>query len=142
VKLKRRRDKLLGNFLGINPIYLVAGVVFIDQTTKILAERVFPIVCNGGVAFGIRAGGSVLSAVVLIILLFLLKFEKKRENLTVLVLIFAGGLSNFVDRIIFGCVRDFINFGIFPIFNFADVAVTLGVALFVYLVFWGKHEKA
>jgi signal peptidase II len=52
-----------------------------------------------------------------------------------LCLLFAGGASNLVDRIIHGRVVDFLNVGIGPvrtgIFNVADVAVMLGVALFL-----------
>jgi signal peptidase II len=50
-------------------------------------------------------------------------------------LILAGGASNWVDRVIRGSVVDFINVGIGPlrtgIFNVADVAIALGVALLI-----------
>lgn len=50
-------------------------------------------------------------------------------------LLFAGGLSNLVDRVMHGRVIDFLNVGIGPvrtgIFNVADVAITFGVALLV-----------
>jgi signal peptidase II len=50
-----------------------------------------------------------------------------------LVLFVAGGLSNLVDRIAMGSVIDFLNIGIGPvrtgIFNVADVAIMLGIAL-------------
>jgi signal peptidase II len=45
----------------------------------------------------------------------------------------AGGASNLVDRIVRGSVVDFINVGVGPvrtgIFNVADVAIMLGVAI-------------
>ena len=50
-------------------------------------------------------------------------------------LLFAGGLSNLVDRVVHGRVVDFLNVGIGPvrtgIFNVADMAIMLGVALLV-----------
>jgi signal peptidase II len=50
-------------------------------------------------------------------------------------LLFAGGLSNLVDRVVHGRVVDFLNVGIGPvrtgIFNIADMAIMLGVALLV-----------
>lgn len=50
-----------------------------------------------------------------------------------LVLFLAGGTSNLVDRIAMGSVIDFLNIGIGPIrtgiFNVADVAIMLGIAL-------------
>ena len=48
-------------------------------------------------------------------------------------LIWAGGASNLIDRLARGSVVDFINVGIGPvrtgIFNVADLAVTIGIAL-------------
>lgn len=50
-------------------------------------------------------------------------------------LFIAGGLSNWLDRALRGSVVDFLNIGMgwlrTGIFNFADVAIMLGVALFV-----------
>jgi signal peptidase II len=50
-------------------------------------------------------------------------------------LFFAGGLSNWIDRLFRGSVVDFLNVGIGSfrtgIFNLADVAIMLGVALLV-----------
>lgn len=47
----------------------------------------------------------------------------------------AGGASNWVDRVVRGCVIDFINIGFGPlrtgIFNVADVAIMLGVGIVV-----------
>ena len=52
-----------------------------------------------------------------------------------LVLFVAGALSNLVDRIAMGSVIDFLNIGIGPIrtgiFNVADVAIMLGMTLFL-----------
>ena len=55
-------------------------------------------------------------------------------------LIFAGGASNWIDRVMRGSVVDFINIGVGPlrtgIFNVADVAVMLGAVV----LFIGKRE--
>jgi len=52
-------------------------------------------------------------------------------------LIVSGGLSNFIDRIIYnGVVVDFLNIGIgnfrTGILNIADIAITLGIILMLY----------
>ena len=58
-----------------------------------------------------------------------------------LALIVAGGIGNLIDRIAFGYVTDMISFSIFPpIFNIADIAVTVGCALMIIFVIFGDSE--
>jgi len=52
----------------------------------------------------------------------------------VLGLILGGTVGNLVDRLRFGYVTDFIDFKIWPTFNVADSAVTVGVIIFAYFV--------
>jgi len=43
-------------------------------------------------------------------------------------LIVVGGLSNVFERVVFGCIIDFVSvFSFFPVFNIADSMITLGV---------------
>lgn len=59
------------------------------------------------------------------------------------VVLLAGALGNFIDRIKMGYVVDFIYFSLidFPIFNVADIYVTLsGIALFIVVMFYYKDE--
>lgn len=50
--------------------------------------------------------------------------------------ILAGGLSNFIDRIWYGAVLDFIQLHwhewYFPVFNVADISITLGALFLIY----------
>lgn len=92
---------------------------------------------NYGAAFGVFAGRqALLSALVLllcaIVLFLLLRFPRMANAARVgLWLIFAGGLSNLYDRLRYGYVIDFLEFGFarFPVFNVADVCIVLGCAL-------------
>ena len=48
-----------------------------------------------------------------------------------------GAIGNFIDRLRLGYVIDMFNFELidFPVFNFADICITVGGALFV-LIIW------
>ena len=48
------------------------------------------------------------------------------------VFILAGSLGNLYDRILYHGVRDWISIGAFPVFNIADILITLGALLFLY----------
>jgi signal peptidase II len=78
--------------------------------------------------------GSVLAAV---LLYAFLASKAASVQIFALSLICGGGIGNLVDRVRYdGYVTDFLNMGIGPlrtgIFNFADVALMVGIALFVF----------
>lgn len=54
-------------------------------------------------------------------------------------LIFGGAVGNIVDRLRFGYVHDFIDFRVWPVFNVADSAITIGVGLLLLQMLF--HEK-
>jgi signal peptidase II len=58
----------------------------------------------------------------------------------------AGGFSNWVDRLSDGTVVDFLNVGIgglrTGVFNVADVAIMVGVALFLYAEFRASRRSS
>jgi len=133
VKLKIKNSHLFA--------FPVFGVLILDQASKLLATRFFPIACNKGGAFGLGGNFVVISSIVLVVVFWLILREKNRLSIVGLSLIFGGGLSNLFDRLLAGCVRDFVNFKVFPSFNLADAAITIGaVLIFYHLVFVKKDE--
>jgi signal peptidase II len=125
------------------------AVVAIDQGSKALAtslvdrgDRVevlpflaFENVRNKGVAFGLGGDiSAVLIGVTIILLVGLLVFLAFRGGSGWLVwlpaaLLLGGALGNLADRVRDGAVTDFISLPLWPTFNLADVAITVGVLL-------------
>jgi signal peptidase II len=83
---------------------------------------------------------------VLVLLVLFYRILTKKTIHTWLVIAFTfvigGGIGNLIDRIAYGSVTDFfqIRLGMFNtgIFNMADVAVTTGVLLILFLSLFGK----
>ncbi len=53
-------------------------------------------------------------------------------------LILGGAAGNWIDRMRFGAVIDFLDFRVWPVFNVADSAITVGVGL--YLLYFLKNS--
>lgn len=119
-------------------IFLTLGsVTILDQASKwfVMASN-FPSICNSGFALGISSNLPVLliSLVVLFYVGYCLFREKRTANFIGFSMILGGGISNIIDRLIRGCVVDFIHVPFFPSFNVADAAITLGVLLLLLAV--------
>lgn len=145
-----------------NKIGIVIAVVIIllDQLTKILMINKqltiipnlleFTYTENTGVAFGIANSKILLIILVSILILgIIVKFIKEtqidKNILLSLYFIIAGGISNLIDRIFRGYVIDFIDINIlnFPNFNIADICITLGVFVLIFIIAKSlfKNEK-
>ena len=143
-------------------------IVVADQLSKIwirtklavgqsLPEAGFPRLThinNTGAAFGLfhdqafllTIFASVGVAILLIYAIFLYRrfpFLDKRLVWASLGLVLGGTVGNLIDRLRFGYVTDFIDFGFWPAFNLADSAIVVGTIIFAYtllsLARAGKH---
>jgi len=151
-------------------LWLSAIVIVFDQITKIWVDlslslhqsiAVIPSFSityahNYGAAFSFLsdAGGwqrwffAVLAIGVSIGIIIYLKQLKAEEKLlaVALSLILGGAIGNIIDRVLYGYVIDFLDvyYGVYhwPIFNIADSAITVGVALMLYESFTAKEETA
>jgi signal peptidase II len=120
------------------------GVVLLDQSSKaIVVSSLSPDqhvalalgfrlthTENTGLAFGIGQGqGFVLAVTVVALALVVLWFalDPGRPGLWLAVGLLAGGaLGNLADRVRLDAVTDFIDPPLWPAFNVADIAITLG----------------
>lgn len=81
-----------------------------------------------------------------LLMLVIIALRRRTDGLARLgvTLFVAGGASNWIDRVVGGRVVDFLNVGVGPvrtgIFNIADVAIMLGVGVFVLAEFQKNEE--
>ena len=54
---------------------------------------------------------------------------------------FGGALGNLIDRITIGWVTDYVSIWRFPVFNVADLSITLGVIVLLYGVWTQERHK-
>ena len=55
-------------------------------------------------------------------------------------LVLGGAIGNAVDRVLAGSVTDFIDFRVFPVFNVADMGITVGAALLAWRLYAGSRQ--
>ncbi|MFC1942226.1 signal peptidase II [Chloroflexota bacterium] len=108
---------------------------------------------NSGAAFGIFKGYSftltIIALIGIVVILLLVFFLHRRwpflDSMLARVaigLVTGGTIGNLIDRISMGHVTDFINFKVWPVFNVADSAVTVGVIIIVYrILYLAKNDK-
>jgi signal peptidase II len=143
----------------------VFSVVVVDRLTKVFFSNLlapqesfpvirnvfhFTLVHNTGIAFGMfRDNGFVylfipVIAVGLLIynLYYYHKFgELDRWYIVAFSLILGGAIGNLIDRIMLGHVVDFIDFRVWPVFNVADSAITIGAVIIFFKCFPLKKKK-
>lgn len=136
----------------VDQVTKAAAREVLEQTSSVLVPGIINLVHveNTGAAFSFLEGGSAFFVVLAIVLItaitaFIWKTEDLPLYLVVpLGLVAGGGMGNMIDRVIDGSVTDFIAaaFIDFPVFNVADMCVTVGVFLcfFAFLRWDAKNE--
>lgn len=137
-------------FLSFSTILII--LVF-DRLTKVFFSKLlglgesipviknivhFTLVHNTGIAFGLFKNHGLLFFVIPVIVgaliiynFYLCRYEVQVDRGTILslALILSGAIGNMADRIIYGHVIDFIDFRVWPVFNIADSAISIGTAI-------------
>lgn len=139
---------------------LLAAVVVIDQLTKWWIQASMSVgdsidvikgffrityLHNTGAAWSMFEGKMMFFYLISILFLIgmglFLRSTPKEDKLTIagIFLMMAGTIGNFIDRLLFQHVRDFLDFVIlgydFPVFNVADISLCIGVGLIILSVF-------
>ncbi|MBR6692780.1 MAG: signal peptidase II [Clostridia bacterium] len=143
--------------LIISSIIIVASIL-LDQLTKFIVQANFSLgdsmtvipgflnftyIHNTGSAFGMMKGQMLFFYIITIVALgffFYYLYKTRKENIIqsiILSVIIGGTIGNFIDRVAFQYVRDFIAVDIptinfhFAIFNVADIFLVVGVIAFI-----------
>ena len=150
-------------------LLIALGIIIADQLSKSWIISALPTgqvlfdigffriinVQNTGAAFGIFQGYTIIltyvSAIGAVIILLCALLARRyfpivdnRKGMAALGLVLGGTVGNFIDRIRQGYVTDFLDFNIWPTFNVADSAVTVGALILAFTLLTGaiaeKHS--
>ncbi len=138
--------------------YLIVFVILLcDQVSKWSIMRSLPLgvrravlgrflfltyTQNTGGAFSLFQAGNgifiVVALIAIVALIYAYHNFQRRDLLvsTALALALGGAVGNLIDRIRFGYVVDFFDIRVWPIFNVADSAISVGIVMLaVYFIF-------
>lgn len=136
-------------------------VVVLDQVTKVLVrhgidvgeeDSVLPAISlvhvrNTGVAFGAFAGGGIIvvalvaAALGALLYYFFTHLDKPLVWLPTGMLL-GGSIGNIIDRVRDGAVTDFVKLPAWPAFNVADISITFGVLVLLWVIEQGSRDDA
>jgi signal peptidase II len=138
---------------ALRAVLVAVAVVAADQVTKaIVRSSIDPLETihvvpgvkliraeNSGVAFSALSGGGPLVVVVAIAALGALVYFFVTHLSRPLVwlptgMLLGGAAGNLIDRVRAGAVTDFIKLPHWPAFNVADISITFGVLLLIYVL--------
>ena len=106
---------------------------------------------NTGIALSLFSSSGNITQIVLLVFIFLslifltYTFLKTRDQVQKvgLLLVLSGGFGNFIERLLYGAVTDYLHLRIGTtslfVFNFADFLITLGAVLIIFI--WIREEK-
>lgn len=132
---------------------VLALVVLLDQVTKALVrngmevgeeDSILPAVTlvhvrNTGVAFGAFSGGGIIVVVLVALALSALLFYFVTHIDKPLIwlptgMLLGGSIGNIIDRVRDGAVTDFVKLPAWPAFNVADISITFGVLVLLWVI--------
>ena len=147
-------------------IFVLVSIIILDLYTKSFIENSMELwqsipvipgffyisyIQNIGAAWGIFGGSMwffyLMTFIGIVLLSYWFYRTKKTEVLYrfSIILMIAGTLGNFHDRLRFQYVRDFLDFYIFgydfPAFNVADMSLCIGVFLMAVSIFWEEKKE-
>ena len=165
MNMDKKINSISNSKAGIMITVFICALHFLDRITKFLAQ-IFLMGTDGiaiiknvlklqylenrGAAFGMLQNKQIFFwiltvAVAIFLIWFFIKVPKNKYYRPVIFtvsILFSGAIGNFIDRVVNKYVIDFIYFEIidFPIFNVADIYVTISVILLLILIIFHYKE--
>ena len=143
--MKKKKKLIVGTIM-------ILTIILIDQLMKFFLTNknvdiipgilTFKYLKNYGVAFGF--GKNINTPVIFInltlvalILILLVKIDFEKKICIPLFMVIGGAISNCIDRIFRGFIVDFfyVRFFKFPVFNAADIFISIGILSLMLFVF-------
>jgi len=131
--------------IALDIISKLFAIAHSGVTACIAAKQIcFRYTENTGIAFSIPIPMLAITIINTLLLFGILKlavdeFKLNKITLLSISLILAGGVGNLIDRFLRSYVVDFISISKFPIFNIADIYIS--VAVLIIIVFYGKIKR-
>jgi len=136
--------------IGLDQLFKYWAVIYLQPIgTMVSGKFHLTYVENFGAAGGILQGKQffliLVTSVVLtgLLILLLLKKIPGRFLPWMVGVVAAGGIGNLIDRIFRGFVVDYLDFCWihYPVFNFADCCVVVGIFVIAGYVFWNEKKQ-
>lgn len=130
-------SKLWAKSYILEPINILWNIVFFEH------------IQNPGIAFSLPLTGIVLKIVTIVLILGLFGYylsqeaEKKNKYIHIAFwLILGWAIGNGIERIYYGSVTDFIGVTGFAVMNIADIAISIGATIYVWISFLQKNNSS
>ncbi len=130
---------------------IVSSYIKLNSEIKVIKNFFYLTLChNEGAAWGLFSNARfiiIIGTIAAIILIYhyIYTFKENMRNNFAFGLLIGGLGGNLIDRIIFGYVRDFLDFYIFkydyPVFNIADMCIVFGVFLLIISIIKGDDKN-
>lgn len=122
--------------------HIIINLLSINESIRIIKNFFnITLVLNDGAAFSIlRDKTFILIIITLVVLISLIVYiirskDLKKIEYIIYGILMGGILGNFIDRLIYSSVIDYLDFNIFgypfPIFNFADTCIVISMGLII-----------
>jgi signal peptidase II len=167
---EQRREKETGTLVKyrFSLLALFITTILTDQLSKIIIDQTFELfdvkriipyvlniryIRNPGVAFGIHLGHPSIMLLLNMFIIVVLIYLFFKDNILAgsltgkigMVFVLGGAVGNLIDRLRMGEVIDFIQMGIgrytWPVYNLADIYVTIGMALLIYIYLFKAEAR-